>query len=351
MKMKILMGAAVGLALCFAGCNGGDDGTENQLVPLVKNVEYNVTIANYRYTENNPVEMSAGWYRENILPGERLAYLELLLEKAKMGELKLSTMDGKAVDSTQIDALFYSNDTVTLARPYPPYDEYDTVMRVEKAKVENILALRFKEEWTYDATSLEIHKKVLAIAPVIMKVTMDENYNEVIDWTGTPAFWVNFEDGALPTYTLTHRIMYGIDFKFDSSPFNKNVDSVAIDKYFEAMIKRISEDSIPCYTWGGGHFSDSLLPYGEAVKMFQKKTPINGDTTVVEDAPVIGHIRFLEEWTFDYTTMAINKKVVGICPVRQRFDEDGLFMGYHPLFWVYFSDIWMPYDKKLVLKK
>jgi len=31
-------------------------------------------------------------------------------------------------------------------------------------------------------------------------------------------------------------------------------------------------------------------------------------------------------------------RILGLCPVKDDFDEDGIFRGYKPLFWIYFPE-------------
>ena len=73
------------------------------------------------------------------------------------------------------------------------------------------------------------------------------------------------------------------------------------------------------------------------------------DTVMVSEIRLsdITKIRFLEEWSVNEKTLAITKKVAGICPLVERFSESGELRGYKPLFWVFFDD---KYPAELELK-
>lgn len=61
------------------------------------------------------------------------------------------------------------------------------------------------------------------------------------------------------------------------------------------------------------------------------------DTTIIQvTLPTDFEIlRFLEEWKYDETTLQVDKKVLGICPVRKVFINNQWVT--RPYFWVYFD--------------
>ncbi len=43
-----------------------------------------------------------------------------------------------------------------------------------------------------------------------------------------------------------------------------------------------------------------------------------------------------EEWFFDRERSVMDVRIIGLCPVQEKMEEDGVtFKGYKPLFWVY----------------
>lgn len=350
--ISIIMVLAV---LFIVSCNTDKD-SQKDTVLLSKNVEYDVTINNYKYFNQNPLEMSWLWYWNNIEASSRMPFIELLFEKILSGKLKITDMNNKPVDSAHIRPLLFTSDTITITRPFPPYEEYDTVIEIGTAP-EHFVALRFREEWTYNPATMAISKKVLAFAPMKVVVRRDSLNNEVFD-EPKPLLWVMCDNKGTKPEILTKRIVYNIDFSSDfQSTFN--LDSVTAAVYVKALLKKVYNDSIPAY---GNSIADSLVSGAEIYKKInrcdtvQYKKPglstVTYDSIINEDFPPITVFRFLEEWSFDISTLAITKKVVGLCLVNQDFDMvTGEFRGYRPIFWVYFSDVWEPFKGNVKLKK
>lgn len=64
------------------------------------------------------------------------------------------------------------------------------------------------------------------------------------------------------------------------------------------------------------------------------------DTIMVNklDSDDITKVRFLEEWYIDEEKFDVEKKIVGIAPLMENYNEAGDFRGYVPLFWIYLDD-------------
>lgn len=58
----------------------------------------------------------------------------------------------------------------------------------------------------------------------------------------------------------------------------------------------------------------------------------------------ITRIRFLEEWQQNPESRQVHKKVLGIAPLLESYDEEGILRGYQPMFWIFFDDA---YPRKL----
>lgn len=53
--------------------------------------------------------------------------------------------------------------------------------------------------------------------------------------------------------------------------------------------------------------------------------------------------RIKEEWFFDNQRSVLDARIIGICPITEKFDESGEFKGELPLFWVYFPEARCPF--------
>ena len=49
--------------------------------------------------------------------------------------------------------------------------------------------------------------------------------------------------------------------------------------------------------------------------------------------------RIKEEWFFDKHRSVMEVRIIGICPVIERKNEDGVYTGVQSLFWVYFPEV------------
>tara|TARA_B100000401_G_C52539666_1_gene593158 strand:- start:366 stop:737 length:372 start_codon:yes stop_codon:yes gene_type:complete len=45
-----------------------------------------------------------------------------------------------------------------------------------------------------------------------------------------------------------------------------------------------------------------------------------------------------EEWFFDNQKSVMEPRIIGMCPVQEKFDEMGEYKGEMPLFWLYFPE-------------
>lgn len=66
-------------------------------------------------------------------------------------------------------------DTAQIQRPYPPYEIVDTVLR-SVFSPEEIVAIEFFETWSINEKTMDIKKKIIAIAPLIARYDGYENF-------------------------------------------------------------------------------------------------------------------------------------------------------------------------------
>lgn len=104
----------------------------------------------------------------------------------------------------------------TLTRPYPPYDQYDTVIYSEFDPTK-VLRIRVKEDWYFDKKRSQMMVRILGICPVMIKERNNEEFPE-------PLFWIYFPE-ARPILA-------------QSEVFNRENDA-ARRTYDEVFIKRI----------------------------------------------------------------------------------------------------------------
>lgn len=73
-----------------------------------------------------------------------------------------------------------------LTRPYPPYDQYDTVIYSE-FDPNKVTRLRIKEDWYFDKKKSQMLVRILGICPVMIKERNDDEFSE-------PLFWIYYPE-------------------------------------------------------------------------------------------------------------------------------------------------------------
>mgnify|MGYP001250086804 CR=1 FL=1 len=340
------------------GCKPKSEKSTKDVI-LSKNIEYDVTINNFKmFSQLTLEESNLIWFRENIEASSRGAFLDMLFKKALGGKLNLTDANNKTIDTNQLKEVLCVTDTVQFTRMTPPYNVYDTIIK-KMISISTVTGLRFRENWSYDAKTMEITKKVISMAPLFSKLDTDKDGNEIIG-ENKVLFWIIFPEKTTPSKVLTKRIVSQVTYHNNSAFKNLNIDSVAIDTYIRKVLELAYSDTLNVYTWGDGDMADIQKSGSDlkndicsidTISLMTPKHKHGSYDTIIKHEPSITAIRFLEEWTFDPATMAIAKKVVGVCPVEMCYDQYGDLKGYRPLFWVYFSDVWTPFGGKLELKK
>ena len=88
--------------------------------------------------------------------------------------------------------------------------------------------------------------------------------------------------------------------------------------------------------------AEKLLKKAEVQEQFDAYGEVlegAADTTWVDyEAQDIVSYRLKEDWFFDNERSIMDVRIMGICPVRLRFDENGNAQGNVPMFWIYFPE-------------
>jgi len=350
MKKTIIISLGL-MAILFSCKQKTQDNNVPESIMLCKNIEYDVVVNNYRILASNfesgiedfYTSKDDFWFIYNIETSVRLPFVDLIFKKALSGELETTDVSGNPLNTQNIRELLISNDSVTYQRMVPPYDLFDTIIEVKNFEVNDITAFRFREEWTYNPQTMAIYKKVLAMAPVVSPDKGNSNIN-IYGGTGKPLFWIKFSEEKPATEVLTKRILNQMPIFGEDEQKALNADTVIIQKYLTALYSKIKSDSITVYysSFNGAEF--------ENIPENGKETAEKIVSLSQENKPITD-LRFLEEWTFDPNTMYLQKKVVGFCPVAKDYNDRGELRGLLPMFWVYFNEIWMPYQKSISLCK
>ncbi len=154
------------------------DSTDNMLI--TKKIQYDVFIKS--------IEKGKDWWVDNIEPTDREKFLKTILDEVAKGKIKTYDFFLNPLDKKKFNNLLHRTDTVTLQRITEPFEDYDTVYKVDFDQ-KSILKIRFIEEWSLNTQTFKFYKKVLSICPMVEGLDDKGNLRGY-----TPLFWIFFDD-------------------------------------------------------------------------------------------------------------------------------------------------------------
>lgn len=135
-------------------------------------------------------------------------------------------------------------------RPYPPYEEYDTVI-IRQFDPSRVMRLRLKEDWYFDKQRSQLMVRIIAVCPVMMVEKDGKEFSQ-------PLFWVSYDQARK---TLAKAEVFN---RFNSAE-KRTYDEVFIKRMFDSYIykeENVYDRRINQYATG----IDALLE-AERIKM------------------------------------------------------------------------------------
>jgi len=86
----------------------------------------------------------------------------------------------------------------------------------------------------------------------------------------------------------------------------------------------------------------SNLERSDTVQLTRPYPPYEPYDTVLStkfNSQDVKMIRLKEDVYFDKQRSIMDVRIIGLCPVRDSYDENGVFRGKEPLFWIYYPEI------------
>ena len=151
----------------LSGCN------HEKKEVLASKIQYDVPIIN-----NDP---QLDWWINNLEGSKREPFLKRMMEAVEKGEVKACDYFGNPITPAQVRGSLSDTVYQTLMRSTPPYEEYDTMV-ILTINYRDISKLRFLEEWSWDASTMRMEKKLIGFGPVIQRKTAGETYNQLLFW-------------------------------------------------------------------------------------------------------------------------------------------------------------------------
>jgi len=119
------------------------------------------------------------------------SFITIVLDGLKEGELTaydISNTDELLVPLTYNEILARETfeDHRVMRRPYPPYEEFDTIIYTEFDETK-VMRLRIKEDWYFDRQRSQMMVRIQALCPVMIK---ERNGEEIT----LPLFWISYHE-------------------------------------------------------------------------------------------------------------------------------------------------------------
>lgn len=130
------------------------------------------------------------WWIQNLPGPQREKLVEKLLTGALDGKFQAYDYYNNPISPAEVSAILSDTTVIRLTQVEPPYESYDSII-IYKIVPEDILRIRFLEEWRMNPEDLSFEKKIVGIAPIARRVVLD-----IERWQ--PLFWIypdkEFED-------------------------------------------------------------------------------------------------------------------------------------------------------------
>ncbi len=187
-----------------------------------------------------PVEPHGGWR----------SFFQVIIDGLKEGEITaydISPTDEFLAPITYNEVVARQTDSVhrVLSRPYPPYDEYDTVIYTA-FDPSRVMQLRIKEDWYFDKQRSQLMVRIIGLCPVMIVEREGEEATQPLFWVYFPearnvlarALMFNrFNDAEKRTYDeVFWKRMFSSYIYKENNVFDRRISEYAegIDALFEA---------------------------------------------------------------------------------------------------------------------
>ena len=129
-----------------------------------------------------PIDSQANWKSFIMI------VLDALKEGGQMTAYDISNTDELLVPITFNEIVGRQTDTLPTVgrRPYPPYEEYDTLIITEFDPTK-VMRLRIKEDWYFDKQRSQMMVRIIALCPILM-VERDGQEQP------SPLFWISYAE-------------------------------------------------------------------------------------------------------------------------------------------------------------
>jgi hypothetical protein len=150
-------------------------GREDKKEIITKKIQYDVNI-------KSP-DPEWDWWIQNLVGPEREKLVNMIMDGALSGRFQAYDYFSDSITQADIKMMLADTFYLTYKRDVPPYEEFDTMV-IMKISRNDILRIRFLEEWSIDPLTMQFKKRVYGIGPVARRYDL----KGVERWQ--PLFWI-----------------------------------------------------------------------------------------------------------------------------------------------------------------
>ena len=130
---------------------------------------------------------SYDWWIQNLPGPQRENLVDMILDGALSGKFQAYDYFNDPISPYDVSKILSDTAALTLKSQEPPYEYYDTLV-VYHIDRQDILKIRFLEEWRIDPATLKFDKKILGLAPVARRL----DNSGIERWQ--PLFWIYVDE-------------------------------------------------------------------------------------------------------------------------------------------------------------
>lgn len=105
------------------------------------------------------------WWIQNLPGPQREKIIDMIIDGALTGKYKVYDYYNQPIATSDVKMILSDTSYYTIVDEEPPYTERDTMV-ISTIFREDILRIRFLEEWRINPDNLQVEKRVLGIAPI-----------------------------------------------------------------------------------------------------------------------------------------------------------------------------------------
>ena len=163
----------------------------------------------------------------------------------------------------------------------------------------------------------------------------------------TLIFLVSCKQNGKDQWVVTQRIQYDVTIKSPNPDFEwwiQNIEGRNRENLVTSLMEAAYSGEVKVYD---AYTFQPIIPEqarnigtrSDTLRIQLAEPPYHYyDTVIRRELSIydITRIRFLEEWQMDKKSSQISKEVLGLAPLLESYDENGLLRGYQPMFWIFF---------------